>query len=122
MRPARSASGAMVVRVPPLRERREGIPDLVYAALRATRHPSARVGNRAMAALMAFLWPGTSPSCVPRSPTPPTPRGAPTSRSCTGSGIGLAVVGDLVTAHQGTVEATSGPTGGAMFTIRLPVR
>ena len=39
-----------------------------------------------------------------------------------GSGIGLAVVRELVTAHGGTVEATSGPAGGATFTIRLPLR
>ena len=39
-----------------------------------------------------------------------------------GSGIGLAVVRELVTAHGGTVEATSGPAGGATFTIRLPMR
>jgi transcriptional regulator with AAA-type ATPase domain len=50
--------GMAVMRVPPLRERREDIPDLVYAALRETRHPSARVGHRAMAALMAYAWPG----------------------------------------------------------------
>ena len=56
--PGAERFGAMVVRVPPLRERREDIPDLVYAALRATRHPSSRVGHRAMAALMAYPWPG----------------------------------------------------------------
>ena len=39
-----------------------------------------------------------------------------------GSGIGLAVVRELVTAHGGTVEAASGPAGGATFIIRLPVR
>jgi two-component system sensor histidine kinase BaeS len=39
-----------------------------------------------------------------------------------GSGIGLAVVRELVTAHGCTVEATSGPAGGATFTIRLPTR
>jgi two-component system sensor histidine kinase BaeS len=43
-------------------------------------------------------------------------------RDVAGSGIGLAVVRELVTAHGGTVEATSGPAGGATFTIRLPTR
>jgi two-component system sensor histidine kinase BaeS len=39
-----------------------------------------------------------------------------------GSGIGLAVVRELATAHGGTVEAASGPEGGTTFTIRLPLR
>ncbi len=39
-----------------------------------------------------------------------------------GSGIGLAVVRELVTAHGGTVTASSPDGGGATFTIRLPLR
>lgn len=38
-----------------------------------------------------------------------------------GSGIGLAVVRELVTAHGGTVTAASPPGAGARFTIRLPL-
>lgn len=45
----------------------------------------------------------------------------PQSRSVTGSGIGLAVVRELVTAHGGTVAAESTPGCGAVFTIRLPL-
>ena len=41
------------------------------------------------------------------------------ARSVAGSGIGLAVVRELVTAHGGTVTATS-PPGGTAVTIRLP--
>jgi two-component system, OmpR family, sensor histidine kinase BaeS len=37
-----------------------------------------------------------------------------------GSGIGLAVVRELVAAHGGSVEATSPPGAGAAFTVRLP--
>ncbi len=37
-----------------------------------------------------------------------------------GSGIGLAVVRELVAAHGGSVEATSPPGAGATFTVRLP--
>jgi two-component system sensor histidine kinase BaeS len=45
----------------------------------------------------------------------------PDSRSVAGSGIGLAVVRELVTAHGGTVDAESTPGHGATFTIRLPL-
>jgi two-component system sensor histidine kinase BaeS len=38
-----------------------------------------------------------------------------------GSGIGLAVVRELVTAHGGTVTADSTPGSGTRFTIRLPL-
>jgi two-component system sensor histidine kinase BaeS len=48
------------------------------------------------------LWRGRSGSAVP------------------GSGIGLAVVRELVAAHGGSVTAESGPAGGTTFTIRLP--
>ena len=44
-----------------------------------------------------------------------------TSNATSGSGIGLAVVRELVSAHGGTVTATSAP-GGATFTIRLPLQ
>ena len=44
------------------------------------------------------------------------------SAATSGSGIGLAVVRELVTAHGGTVTATSPPDGGATFTIHLPLR
>lgn len=42
------------------------------------------------------------------------------SHAVAGSGIGLAVVRELVTAHGGTVTADSPPGSGARFTIRLP--
>ncbi|WP_405541126.1 HAMP domain-containing histidine kinase [Streptomyces phaeochromogenes] len=42
------------------------------------------------------------------------------ARSTGGSGIGLAVVKELVTAHGGTVTADSGPGGGTRMTLRLP--
>ncbi|MEU6538490.1 HAMP domain-containing sensor histidine kinase [Streptomyces sp. NPDC047000] len=42
------------------------------------------------------------------------------ARTTGGSGIGLAVVKELVTAHGGTVGAASGPDGGTRMTLRLP--
>jgi two-component system sensor histidine kinase BaeS len=41
-------------------------------------------------------------------------------RDGAGTGIGLAVVSELVTAHGGSVSAASDGTSGATFTIRLP--
>ncbi|WP_426502190.1 SpoIIE family protein phosphatase [Dactylosporangium sp. McL0621] len=42
------------------------------------------------------------------------------ARSNEGSGIGLALVQELVYLHGGTIEAVSGPGAGTTFTIRLP--
>ncbi|BCJ60468.1 HAMP domain-containing sensor histidine kinase [Micromonospora endophytica] len=39
----------------------------------------------------------------------------------TGTGLGLAIVAALVTVHQGTVEVTGTPGGGATFRVRLPL-
>jgi two-component system sensor histidine kinase BaeS len=42
------------------------------------------------------------------------------SRGVSGSGVGLAVVAELVDAHGGEVAVTSSPGEGATFTVRLP--
>jgi two-component system, OmpR family, sensor kinase len=42
------------------------------------------------------------------------------SRSTGGSGLGLAIVRDLVTAHGGTIEVSTAPLGGAVFTVTVP--
>ncbi|WP_431727740.1 HAMP domain-containing sensor histidine kinase [Verrucosispora sp. TAA-831] len=39
----------------------------------------------------------------------------------TGTGLGLAIVAALVSVHQGTVEVTDTPGGGATFRVRLPL-
>lgn len=44
-----------------------------------------------------------------------------TAASRSGTGIGLAVVQSLVTAHHGSVTVSSSPTDGTRFTVRLPM-
>lgn len=39
-----------------------------------------------------------------------------------GSGLGLWIVQQVVTAHGGSVECPSGPAGGATFVLRLPLK
>ena len=38
-----------------------------------------------------------------------------------GMGMGLAIVKTIVEAHHGTIAAENQPSGGALFTIRLPI-
>jgi two-component system, OmpR family, sensor kinase len=44
------------------------------------------------------------------------------SRSTGGVGLGLSIVAAVATAHGGTVDARTGPDGGAVFRITLPLR
>ncbi|HEY2054080.1 MAG TPA: ATP-binding protein [Solirubrobacterales bacterium] len=39
----------------------------------------------------------------------------------TGTGLGLAIVSAVAASHNGTVEATESPSGGALFRARIPI-
>lgn len=39
-----------------------------------------------------------------------------------GSGLGLSIVKEFVTQHHGTIEVGDSALGGALFTVRLPIR
>ena len=43
------------------------------------------------------------------------------SRQHGGAGLGLSIVAAIVHAHGGSVEVSTGPGGGATFTVVLPV-
>jgi two-component system OmpR family sensor kinase len=43
------------------------------------------------------------------------------TRETGGSGLGLAIVASIVNAHNGTINVTQTPGGGATFTVTLPV-
>jgi two-component system, OmpR family, sensor kinase len=43
------------------------------------------------------------------------------SRAHGGAGLGLSIVAAIVAAHGGTVQATSAPSAGAVFEVRLPL-
>ena len=45
-----------------------------------------------------------------------------TTRGSEGTGLGLAVSHGIVRAHGGSLEAANDPAGGAVFTVRLPLR
>ena len=55
--------GDAVVSLRPLRQRRDELPDLVHAMLRAGGHRTS-IGHRAMAALISFSWPGNFPQLL----------------------------------------------------------
>ena len=39
----------------------------------------------------------------------------------TGTGLGLAIVSAVASSHDGTVEVTDSPSGGALFRARIPI-
>jgi signal transduction histidine kinase len=49
-------------------------------------------------------------------------RGAGTTRTDGGAGLGLAIARQIVTAHTGAITAETAPSGGARLLVRLPLR
>lgn len=47
-------------------------------------------------------------------------RGTRLDRTVPGTGIGLAIVHDLVELHRGSLELSQSPSGGVRVTLRLP--
>ena len=91
---------------------------LVYTPTRGTI--TLRTGVEADAALIAVSdsGPGIEPVDLPHI-FDRFYRG--TTAHGIGSGIGLAVAQELVVALGGEITASNGPTGGAVFTVRLPL-
>lgn len=48
-------------------------------------------------------------------------RASPNGFGADGLGIGLYISSRIVAAHHGSIEITDAPTGGAVFTVRLPI-
>ncbi len=77
----------------------------------------ARLEEGSLIIIVADRGPGISPQSLPRIfdkffRAPSTRTG--------GSGLGLAIVKGFVEAHGGSVTAENRPSGGALFTMRLP--
>lgn len=82
---------------------------------------AAAAGRRAALRLwVADRGPGIPPSEQDRI-FEPFYRGADLSRMTRGTGLGLAIVKGLVEAHGGRVAVMPTPSGGATFTLTLPV-
>jgi len=81
---------------------------------------TVRSGDAYLLIQIGDTGPGLSPELVESAFT----RGWSTkdSTSAGGRGLGLALVKQVVQRHGGTVQVSSPPTGGARFTVRLPVR
>ncbi|AEV85540.1 histidine kinase [Actinoplanes sp. SE50] len=100
------------------------ILNLLSNALKFTFEGAIRVtvaaGDDAAVITVADTGIGVAPEEMPRLFERFHRIGTARSRSNEGSGIGLALVKELVGLHRGTVTADSEPGGGTTFTIRLP--
>lgn len=77
-------------------------------------------GATALSISVADTGQGFPDGFLDRAFLPFTRADAGRSRQRGGAGLGLAIVKGVVDAHGGVVEATNGPEGGAIVTVRLP--
>ena len=82
------------------------------------RRPGRRPGARSRCATPARACPTRRRSASSSASTGPTRPGPATSG---GSGLGLSIVAAIVTAHGGTVSATSAPGEGLVVTVLIPI-
>ena len=74
-------------------------------------------GEKSVSATFQDDGPGISPEILPNIFDP----FYTTKRPGRGTGLGLSICKAILREHGGNVEATSGPGGGAVFTVTLPV-
>ncbi len=112
----------------PVRGSDAGLHRAVTAVVdNALRHAATRVtvsvhiaGRRAVVEI-ADDGPGIDAAVLPRVFDRFTTTGAGRPGVARRYGIGLALVGDVIARHGGTVDARNQPDGGAVFTLSLPV-
>ncbi len=92
----------------------------------AARFAESRVRINCQHHVIGFLFtveddgPGIPPGKRARIFEPFTRLDPSRSRDSGGSGLGLAIVKSISTLHQGRVEVSDSPLGGALFTLRWP--
>jgi two-component system NtrC family sensor kinase len=74
-------------------------------------------GDKTVWAIFQDDGPGISPEILPNIFDP----FYTTKRPGRGTGLGLSICKAILREHSGNIEATSGPGGGAVFTVTLPV-
>ncbi len=94
------------------------MPHGTAAPVTALPSPSRRRTDQRLI-VVADTGPGIAPEDLPRV-FDRMWRGR-TGQAVAGSGIGLAIVRELVMAHGGTVDVASDGRSGTTFTVRLPL-
>ena len=103
------------------------VTNLVSNAVKYTRSGAVTVAVHADTDMAVLTVADTGPGITPAEQTRVFDRfhRAPTSDASVlarqGSGIGLAVVADLVAAHDGKIDLVSAPGTGSTFTVTIPV-